>query len=328
MKRVAMIVGFVLATLVMAQGVAYADWAPPPVSKPTPPPPSGSSSGSSGAPKQATVSHCSVYATASSFGLSCLGSGGSGDVTTVKEILGKDPVPTCWDARISDSDLQNIYEYTQNPDAPYHLHNCITGLDLTRSPYSQPGLVLSQQVIEIPVAAPPCPKQPYLPEQTGTCVMTLTGKQHQVVDTFVSRDAQIPDVVVAAYPSSRVRTGVPTAYVDRAHHGEKRTRDYQVGGVTMYAAMDSFAIYPYGPGGQSRTCDGTADVGPSDTPDTKPGACWWTYPKSSNAQPNEVYPFRADATWTVYVNGAAFATFHKYSDLQLPVFDVQTLVVN
>ena len=328
MKRAATVVAFALAMLVSAQGVADADWATSPGSKPTPQPVSGSSSGYSGGPVQGTVSNCSVYATASSFGLSCLGSGGAGDAPSVKDILGKDPVPTCWDAAISPSDLQHIYEYTQNNEAPYYRHNCITGLDLGSSPYSQPGLVLSQEVIEIPRAAGTCGKQPYLPEQTGTCVMTLTDKQHEVVDTFASQDAQIPGVVVATYPCSRVRTGVPTAYVDLADNGDKRTADYKVGGVTMYAAMDSFTIYPYGPGGQSKTCDGTADVGPSDTPDTKPAACWWTYPKSSNAQPNEVYPFGADATWTVYVNGTAFATFHKYSDLQLPVFDVQTLVVN
>lgn len=294
---------------------------------PQPPPTSGTTPGQSGQPKQAAVQNCSVYATASSFGMSCLGAGGSGDVRTVKDILGKDKPPTCWDERISDATLQSVYEYTQNPDAPYYLHTCISGLNLTSSPDNQPGLVLSQDVIEIPIQAQSC-KEPYTAAMTGTCVMTLTVNQHTVVSAVRSQSAQIPGVVIATYPSNRVRTAVPTAFVDRANGGETRTADYNIGGVTMYAAMDSFAIYPYGPqGGTKKPCDGTADVSPSDTPASKPRACWWTYDKSSAGQPNQVYPFRAEATWTVYVNGKPFATFGKYSDLRLPVYDVQTLVV-
>lgn len=331
MKRIATVVGVILAVLVVGQGAAYAGWNPPPPPTSGPAPGSGSSSGSSGAPKQATVSSCRVYATASSFGLSCAGAGG-GDANspTVRTILNKshEKAPTCWDDRISDDDLQNVYEYVQNPDAPYYLHTCIvSGLQLDSTPYHQPLLVLSQQVTNIPNGAPPCPP-PYTDLQVGTCVMTLGPGQRQIVDTFQSQSAKIPDVVIAAYPSTRVRTGVPTAYVDRAEDRSTRTPTYQLGGVRMYAVMDNFSIYPFGPDGESKTCDGTADVQPSDTEQTKPKACWWTYDQSSNAEPDEVYPFRAQATWTVYVNDHPFQTFQKYSDLKLPVFDVQTLVIN
>ncbi len=292
----------------------------------------GNQSGS-GSPTQKAVKTCSLYATSSNFGMSCI-TGSSGDVTTVKEILGKDPVPTCWDDRISDADLASKYQYTQNPDAPYYLHTCITGLQLDNSLYYQPDAQLNQQVIEIPKDAKPCPR-PFTADMTGKCVMWLTHNQHQVVSATQSRAAQIPGITITTQPSTKIRTNEDIAYVDAAtdENGNRitRTPDYQVGGVTMWGQLNSYKIYPYGPDGPSYPCNGTEQVGRGDTRQTKPDACWWTYPQSSARQPNQVYPFRAEADWTVYYStgGAAqvLAQFQKYDDLTLPVYDIQTLVV-
>ena len=72
-------------------------------------------------------------------------------------------------------------------------------------------------------------------------------------------------------------------------------------------------------------------VGPDDTRQTTPDACWWEYTQASTCQPGQIFPFRAEADWTVYYDGGGapqvLASFQKYDDLTLPVFDVQTLVV-
>jgi hypothetical protein len=321
---------FAMAAVLLAPA-ARAGWdGTPPASGGSPQPVSASTSGSSGTPTQGTVRTCSLYATSSSFGVSCFH--GGGDAKTVGEILKKDPKDFCWDEKISDADLENKYQYQQNPDAPYYLHSCVTGLILTNSQYNQPDVVLSQQVIEIPQDATECTgKRPYPGELVGTCIMRLTDKQRLIVGGLDANGGQIPGIILTTHPSTRVRTNEQVAYTDSAEGGITRTATYQVGGVTMWAKMDRFSIHPYGADGVSKTCNGTADVSNDDTPQSKPDACWWAYDRSSAGQPDDVYPFRAEADWTVYVDAGgvakAFATFKKYTDLQLPVYDIQTIVV-
>jgi hypothetical protein len=322
-----------LTCLVLTAVPAVASVDGNPGGSPHPNPGGGGSQSQAGDPAQTTVKSCSLYATASSFGLSCI-TGSGGATTTVKQVLGKDKPPTCWDERISDADLANKYGYVQNPDAPYYLHTCLSGLDVDKSLYYQPNLQINQWVIEIPIGAKPC-KQPFTDAEVGTCVMWLTRNQQKIVSATTGQVAQIPGITITTQPSTRVRSNEAVAYVDAATAaGGHRdyTPKYQVGAVAMWAQMTGFKIYPYGPDGQSLACEGTASVSRTDTPQTKPAACWWTYDQSSAQQPGQVYPFRAEADWTVYyqVLGGApvrFASFQKYDDLKLPVYDIQTLVI-
>jgi hypothetical protein len=284
------------------------------------------------------VKSCSLYATSSSFGLDCVTGHGTTATQTVQAILGKGkPAPTCWDELISPADLAQKYDYVENPDAPYYLHSCLTGLKLTSSLYNQPDLQLNQQVIEIPRGTADCPtKKPFTEAMTGTCVMTLTGKQRVIVSATDLAGGQIPGITIVAQPSTKVRTNEAVAYVDATTDADgarvTRTPDYTVGGVTLWAQMGAYKIFPYGPDGLSKSCNGTERVTETDTPATKPDACWWTYPLSSAGQPGQVYPFRAEADWTVFYRDAAgthtFAQFKKYDDLTLPVSDIETIVIN
>jgi hypothetical protein len=257
-------------------------------------------------------------------------------VRHVKDILGdlkKNPPDFCWDELIPAGDLQPLYGYSENPDSPYYMHSCVTGLELNSSPYNQPNMILSQQVIEIANDAADCKGvRPYPATMMTHCIMTLTANQQQIVNQIDTNAGQIPGIIITKHPSTKVRTNETVAYTDDADRGITTTAKYQVGAVTMWAQMTKFSIHPYGPGGISKTCNGTADVSNTDTPQTKPDACWWTYDASSASQPDQNYPFRAEADWTVYVEAGgvtrAFATFQKYSDLQLPVYDIQTLVIN
>jgi hypothetical protein len=164
------------------------------------------------------------------------------------------------------------------------------------------------------------------------CIMTLTANQQQIVNEIDSNAGRIPGIIITKHPSTKVRTNETVAYVDDADGGITRTANYQVGAVVMWAQMTRFSIQPYGPGGISKTCNGTADVSNTDTPQTKPDACWWTYDASSASQPDQNYPFRAEADWTVFYETGGVThvlkTFQKYSDLQLPVYDIQTLVID
>ena len=335
------LLAFVFGCMLVSAPGAYAYGGNPP--GPTSGPSAGSSSGSSGAPVHQTVKTCSLYASSSGFGLSCITGGGAGNAKTVREILGaKESLPTCWDDVISDSDLVSQYGYTPNPDAPYYLHTCITGIDETRSPADQPDAQINQIVIEIPAGSKPCfnydeahdVATPFTAEQLGTCVMTLTGAQQQVVSGTASDNAQIPGIIIAPHPSTRVRTNEDVEYVDAANtkgNDPRRTPNLTVGGVTLWATMDAYKIYPYGPDGLSKNCDGTLPAAATDTRESKPDACWWKYPRSSADQPGLTYPFRAEADWTVHYSAGGvdhvLASFQKYADLALKVFDVQTLVV-
>ena len=300
------------------------------------------SGGSSGDPAQTTVKTCSLFATSGSFGLSCISGDGTGNAKTVKQILGKQPLPTCWDSRIPDDELASKYQYQQNPDAPYYLHTCIAGLNPDSSPSVQPDAQINQVVLEIPTGAKPCynydeakkKATPFTAEQVGTCVMTLTQRQHQVVSGGRDLNTQIPGIIVAPQPSTRIRTNEDVAYqnVATAPGGTAtRTPTINAGGVRMWAAMDRYRILPDGPDGPSKTCNGSVSVGPDDSRQSTPNACWWEYTQASTYQPGQTFPFRAEADWTVYYDGGGgpqvLASFQKYDDLTLPVFDVQTVVV-
>jgi hypothetical protein len=324
----------VLVGLCLNQAPALADVGHP---APPPPKPAPPSSGSSGLPVQATDGGCSLYATSSSFGLSCLTGHGTDQAKTVKEILAGDPSAFCWDELIPADELAAKYGYVENPDAPYYLHSCMEGLDVNSTLYVQPGVHLDQKVIEIARGASDCPRDEnkrIAQSLTGLCVMTLTDHQQTVVTATDLADGQIPGITIVTVPSTKVRTNEAVAYVDAGTDGDHATVTprYRVGGVTMWAAMDSYAILPYGQGVLRQACDGTEQVGPGDTPASKPEACWWTYRLSSAGQAGQVYPFRAEARWTVYYQDGAgthtLASFVKYDDLHLPVSDIQTVVVN
>jgi hypothetical protein len=145
----------------------------------------------------------------------------------------------------------------------------------------------------------------------------------------------------------------------------RRTDTQVINGSAMWASMTDYRIYPYGQGtasgnepctlgahqtkplsaadmvpGVCKECDGTATVSPQDTtPASALDACWWTYTQSSAVIPNTLtYPLLSQATWTVYYNtgptvtGAATAshvlsTVKEYDTTQLPVLDVQSVVI-
>ena len=326
-KRVVAILAAAL-TLGVA-GPAWAGFTPP-----GPPPGGGSGGGgsSSGPPQYGHVNNCSIYATASSFGMSCVHGWGRAQIQTVKEVLDGDDPPHCWDEAISAADQVTKYGLSDAPQGTaYYLHYCVSNLDLNAPVGSQRAMQLNVQILEIPTDAQPCPS-PQPAEREGRCIMTLTTNQQHVVELSEPAGGRIPPIVIVPQPSTRIRTNQPVAFQNRGGAGRTRTDVFQIGTVRMWAELTRFSIQPYGPTDEQITCDGSIRVNESDTPDSTPQACWFTYLASSAQQTDEVYPFRAEADWTVYVDAGlgpqAFAHFQKYDDLRLPVYDVQTLVIH
>lgn len=319
------------------------------------PPSDPGSQGSSGDPVHKPAGGCSLYANSSSYGVACFTGGNGKRAQTVGDILAGDAPPECWDEVIPDDQLRPMYAIVPNPDSAYYVNYCITGLNVDNSPFYQPGVQLNPTVIEIPRNSPDCPlvrkgkdkgKIDLAPGQNEyNCVEVLTTNQTTVVHDLESdSDAgRIPEVGIVMHPSRVVRTNQDIVYVVpvsiRNEISKATTDKYRAGAVTMWATMDQFAIYPYGPdGGVRKVCNGLAALTDQDTPQTTPDACWWKYPKSSADQPRRKYPFRAEADWTVHYRvtlpggrpgpDKTLATFHKYLDKPLTVFDVQSIVVH
>lgn len=340
-----------LATLLLAvflASPAQAHWTPTPGGNPPDQQPvTDTTSGSSGNAARTSTHSCSLYANSTSFGVSCYSGGSDRSARTVRKILGKGVSKDfCWDVVIPADELTKNYGYTVDASDPYYLHSCVTGLIEKNSPWDQPNVVLSQSVIRIhqvdehPCSADPGKDQLYPAIRVGTCIMTLTGGQQQIAGLLQSDGAQIPGIVLTTHPSTKIRTNEWVAYTDSAEGGMTTTPRYHVGAVTMWAQMNRFSIHPYGPNGpDGKVCDGTANISDDDAVNFQPPAggftpsdpCWWAYPQSSAGQPGDMYPFRAEADWTVYYDAGAgpqaLASFQKYTDLREPVFDIQTIVV-
>lgn len=289
----------------------------------------GGGGSSSGGPVFGSAGGCSLFANASSFGMSCVTGGSVVAGKSVKTVLDGDKAPNCWDELIADP---GKYGMQAAPDGSYHwyMHYCISGLDVNAPVNEQPGLQLDPKLITIQTGAPDCPS-PQPVSKEGQCVMTLTSHQRQVVELGALQGGQIPPIVLVSFPSTKVRTNEQVAFENRGGDGMTKTPVYHVGGVSMWAVETAFKIYPDGPNGPAKTCDGATLLQQGDTPQTNPDACWWKYGQSSAQQPDQAYPFRAEADWSVMVSDAngtkVFASFEKYWDQPLPVFDIQTLVV-
>lgn len=356
-----------LAVLALAAPAsAHIGGNPPPVHH-DPPPPSGTSGNGTGSGAQHTTSgSCSLYSNSSTFGYACFGAGASGHVDTVKEILHGDPVPTCWDERLTPEQDTDYGVDENDGGGPYYLHQCLSGIDVDRPPTNQPGLKLNLQIVPIP-GGQPCPDDPNKPYKDAyfeTCVYTLSVRQQQVVSYLVSHGADIPPLIIKTN-LARVRANQVVAFQNHGLQvdangnplpgqtpGELRTPDLTEGGVTLWAQIDTdeaapgtilgggapaptsagYLMQPDGVGTTKISCDAELPVSATAKSGVPADACWFTYPVSSAGQPNQAYPFHAEAHWTVYYRDGqgthVLGHYTKTFDVPQPVVDVQALVIH
>jgi hypothetical protein len=251
-----------------------------------------------------------------------LGSGSSAHLS-VKQILGGDPVPTCWDVPLTDAELAQLETSEQYLDLEhfdYYWHRCLNGISADYK-ITWPVTVTSQ--------LHPLPK--------GTPPKTLTDRQGRLIRYYASGSNDYPIATAVASPSVRVRTNENVAF----HAVPDSSDQVAVGGVVMQARITHLTVAPLGPDGPSVGCDGAGlTVSPSDTPDsTEPGAaCWYAFTHSSAGQPDDKYPMRVTATWAVRYTTDPAAPWSSWtllndniqvtSTTNQTVNDIQTLIIN
>lgn len=267
---------------------------------------------------------CDLYSSPGSFGVRC--HRGTGTAETVGSILHGEPVPTCWLEDVSIQDLVDVYGYPK-PEAGwvYKLRHCVGNIVLGNSPFYQPDMTHDAQIIKIRTDAGNCP-QPYT-AMMDDCLMPVEEPQSTVIAGLdAGNQGDIPDAILATKPMQKIRTHVEMTYYDAAFPkgstNPRRTNNVIAGGKTMWAEMNESYIWPFGPGGERISCDVTLADG-----------CKYTYKKSSHGQPNERYPFRMETDWVVYYrlpggDPTELGRYQKYDDVDLPVLDVQSLIVH
>ncbi len=297
---------------------AHADFDPPP------PPPGPGPSGPSGPPPADTpgpsstggtnydsVGNCAVVSSPSYLGMSC--GTGSGDRRTVKQILGDDPVPGCWNDPLSGAELEAMM--LENRDGnTWYWERCLTGIDPKTKKVEKGGIKITVGLVS---------KGP------DDKVVTLTHNQNVLV-TLYSKDGTIPAPIAGVSPNARPRVGGWVSFFD----GTDDAVTVTAGAVVLRAHITRIDVEPSGAGvSPMKSCAGSGyRAQRGETPADHRG-CWYRYPQSSATQHDNAYPVNMTAHWAVDVsdNGGAtfrpFNTFEKSQVTNVEVTEVEAIVV-
>jgi hypothetical protein len=292
------------------------------------PPPTTVSTGGSGPTRSEDVpsTPCHIVSSSSYIGASC-GSFTGGKGPSIREILGKEKLPTCWNEPMSQAEKDAI-GLEDSAGRTFWWKRCLHGITRKGKEY-----VIDPGGVTFSVGY-----QSYPDDQTGLKegdpdfllrLADLGPGQRRLVNSE-SRDGQIPYPVIATGPSAYPRVNQDVAFFD----AQAKDITVTVGGVTLRARESSLDIKPQGGDGPTLKCAGSGvKVVKGDTPLTRPGACWFRYDRSSAGQPDEQYQIAVDAHWVVDYrvgNGAwqEFNAFTKSSITTLRVNEIQSLVVS
>ena len=291
------------------------------------PPSSTVSTGGSGPVKSQDVAStpCHIVSSASYIGASC-GSFHGGKGPSIKEILGKEKLPTCWNEEMSAAEKEAI-GVEDSGGRTFWWKRCLQGITTKGKDY-----VIAPGGVSFTMGY-----QSYPDDQTGLKeddpdrllrLVDLGPGQRKLVDSQ-RKDGQIPYPVIATGPSAYPRVNQDVAYFD----AEAEAVTVAVGGVTLRAREASLVLTPQGDDGTALTCTGSGvKVVRGDNPANRPAACWYRYDRSSAGQPDDQYQIAVDAHWVVeYRVGAGawqeFNAFTKSATTTLRVNEIQSLVV-
>jgi hypothetical protein len=307
------------AALLAAAGLALATALPAQAGLNDPPvrPGEGITWGSGGAVKVKTMqtgggSACSFIASPNSIGGVCVRANAFTGVT-IEEILGGDPLPECWDERLTDEELRDI-NLVHGEGTAWYWHRCLRGIDPETFEIGPDGLHFQVGI---------------WPFADGDPELTfLTPNQQAFVERFVHR-GNVPAPVLVASPSP-----VPWVNDDVAffNYGDDEVSvDLAAPGVQMRGRITEIMVYPEGPDGPAVTCPGSGvQVEADDTPQSVPDACWHAYEQSSLAQEGDAFEAEIYAKWQIDVRiGGTWRPFHEFSKgapATVQVNEVQALV--
>jgi hypothetical protein len=259
---------------------------------------------------------CTIVSGPQYIGGVCPGSKSEGKA--VAEILGSDPVPDCWDERVSDEDLAAMdKQNVAGPDGyTYYWHRCLKGVDKKTKKLEPGGMHIETWLVPIDNGTPP---------------KTLTANQQTLVDGVADR-SNIPTPVAVVSPSDHPRVGLNVAFLN----GSKGTLDVNPLGAVIHAYVDHTYIEPLGKDVAPKIdCPGNGTPAqPGQTPVAGDGLCWYKYTHSSAGQAEDAYHVRITSHWVVEISATgAPGTFERLDDFtksaisQVPVTEVQALVI-
>lgn len=285
----------------------------------SPPQPSTSTTSTpstDGPATQTTWHNCSIVSGPQYVGGVCAGAASGGK--SVKEILGDDPVPGCWDEPVSDQDMAAMgLENVPGPDGyTYYWEHCLTGVDKKTKVPEPGGMHISTELKARPNSKPP---------------RTLTANQQQLVDGIADR-GNVPVPVVGVSPAAHPRVGLDVAFFNLSD-GEFYVRPL---GAVIHAYVDHTTVEPLGAGREPEI--GCAGNGTAAEAGQRPvhgdGLCWYRYLRSSAGLPNEAYDVQITSHWVVEISATgAPGTYERLDDFtksattRIPVTEIQALVV-
>lgn len=296
--------------LVLAGGAAQAtDWGDPVQT--------GGQTSTDGPADNLSWRNCSIVSGPSYVGGVCAGSASEGK--SVKEILGDDPVPDCWDEPVSADDMAALgVENVPGPDGyTYYWEHCLTGVNKKTKVPEPGGMHISTLLYARPNSKPP---------------RTLTANQQQLVDGLADR-GNVPAPVAATSPSAQPRVGLDLAFFNLSD-GDFYVRPP---GAVIHAHVDHTYVEPLGAGRLPKIdCPGNGTAAsPGQRPATGDGLCWYRYLHSSAGQPDDVFDVQITSHWVVDISADGKpGTFERLDDFTksattlMSVKEIQALVVH
>lgn len=267
------------------------------------------------------VGNCAVVSSSNYLGMSC--PNGSKNTLTAAQILGPAPVPTCWDAPLNDSELNNLG--LKNEDPPpgtwvwrFTLYN----IDPKTKQEGPGGIKYSPQLLKIAPEDQDC---------------KVNARQKNLFQSAM-RGGNIPSPELAVSPTSKPRVGQFVSFFDlRSKEVTVRVGDDRP--EVLRARPVHIQVKPLGAADPTTlNCAGIGfQAGPKDVaPDpVRPGdPCWYKYLRSSADQSDEVYPAKMTTSWVVEKSADGGATWQQFNQFDkslvtnVAVYEIEALVVN
>lgn len=230
----------------------------------------------------------------------------------------------CWEERPVTKKEMAEMKLDAEEGFTYYWRYCLRGIDLDPPYHGDPEI--STEVYKKP---------------DGEEIVKITEQQEQLLEPHESNNS-VPRPFAVAAPNPNVLVYRPVAFYDwRSEQLQDDSMEVPAGDVYLKAVVSRTKVEPMGAGKGSGTaeCDGHGvKVQPGDTPESKPGACWYTYEQSSAGEDGDVYHVNMTTHWKVYVlrRGAEgtlsednfFTEFDKSAVTRVPVREVQTVVIH
>lgn len=232
-------------------------------------------------------------------------------------------VKRCWDDRELTPQEMKSMGYAEEEGFSYWWRYCLDEEFNLEPPYDGP------REIETEVYKKPDGEQP----------VSITRLQEELLSPQAG-ERSVPRPFAAAAPNPNALVYRDLAFYDwRSIQLEDHAFEVPAGDVFIKAVVTETTVEPLGAdGAEAVTCAGPGiKVTLADTPQSRPGACWYRYENSSARQDGNVYHVNMSTHWKIYVlqrgdegtlsEENLFTEFDKTATTRVPVREVQTVVI-